>query len=61
MDAATHLDEKDNPWAYPGVVIRTTPSSRFPITQMIAAKWLSSDWSPAGVLVDTRSMSMAEK
>jgi hypothetical protein len=28
---------------------------------MIAAKWLSSDWSPAGVLVDTRSMSMAEK
>jgi len=61
MDAATHLDEKDNPGAYPGVVIRTTPSSRFPITQMIAAKWLSSDWSPAGVLVDTRSMSMAEK
>ena len=61
MDAATHLDEKDNPWAYPGVVIRTTPSSRFPITQMIAAKWLRSDWSPAGVLVDTRSMSMAEK
>jgi branched-chain amino acid transport system substrate-binding protein len=61
MEAATHLDEKDNPWAYPGVVIRTTPSSRFPITQMIAAKWLSSDWSPAGVLVDTRSMSMAEK
>jgi branched-chain amino acid transport system substrate-binding protein len=61
MDIASHLDEKDNPWAYPGVVIRTTPSSRFPITQMIAAKWLGTDWSPAGILIDTRSMSMAEK
>lgn len=61
MDIASHLDEKDNPWAYPGVVIHTTPGSRFPITQMIAAKWLGTDWSPAGILVDTRSTSMADK
>ena len=61
MDIATHLNEKDNPLAYPGVVIRTSPNFRFPITQMIAAKWLSSDWSPMGVLVDTRSLTMAEK
>ncbi len=61
MDIATHLNERDNPLAYPGVAIRTSPNFRYPITQMIAAKWLSSDWSPMGVLVDTRALTMAEK
>jgi branched-chain amino acid transport system substrate-binding protein len=61
MDIATSLVEKDNPLAYPGVVIRTSPNFRFPITQMIAAKWLGTDWSPSGILVDTRSMTMAGK
>jgi hypothetical protein len=28
---------------------------------MISAKWLGTDWSPSGVLVDTRSMTMAAK
>jgi branched-chain amino acid transport system substrate-binding protein len=55
MDIANNLNEKDNPWVYPGVVVRTTPGVRFPITQMITAKWLDTDWSPTGVLVDTRS------
>ena len=61
MDIATNLDEKNNPLAYPGVLIRTSPSFRYPITQMITAKWLATDWSPMGVLVDTRAMTMAEK
>ena len=61
MEIATHLNERDNPLAYPGVVIRTSPNFRYPITQMIAAKWLGTDWSPMGVLVDTRSLTMAEK
>jgi branched-chain amino acid transport system substrate-binding protein len=61
MDAATNLVEKDNPLVYPGVVIRTSPNFRFPITQMIAAKWLGTDWSPTGVLVDTRALTMSEK
>ncbi|HTD36345.1 MAG TPA: ABC transporter substrate-binding protein [Candidatus Limnocylindrales bacterium] len=61
MDVATNLVEKDNPLVYPGVVIRTSSKFRYPITQMIAAKWLGSDWSPTGVLVDTRSITMAEK
>ena len=56
MDIATHLTETDNPLVYPGVVISTSPTFRFPITQMITAKWLGTDWSPTGVLVDTRSM-----
>jgi branched-chain amino acid transport system substrate-binding protein len=61
MDIASNLNERDNPLAYPGVVIRTSPNFRYPITQMIAAKWLSTDWSPMGVLVDTRALTMAEK
>jgi branched-chain amino acid transport system substrate-binding protein len=61
MDIASNLVEKDNPWAYPGVVIHTSPTFRFPITQMITAKWLATDWSPSGVLIDTRSLTMAEK
>jgi branched-chain amino acid transport system substrate-binding protein len=55
MDAIIHLDEPNNPLAYPGVVIRTTPTFRFPISQLITAKWLGTDWSPSGVLIDTRS------
>jgi branched-chain amino acid transport system substrate-binding protein len=61
MDIATNLVEKDNPLAYPGVIIHTSPSFRYPITQMITAKWLATDWSPMGVLVDTRALTMAEK
>ena len=61
MDIAANLVEKDNPLVYPGVVIRTSPSSRFPITQMIAAKWLGTDWSPSGLLVETRSTATAAK
>jgi len=60
MDIATNLVEKDNPLAYPGVVIHTSPTFRYPITQMITARWLATDWSPTGLLVDTRSMTMAE-
>jgi branched-chain amino acid transport system substrate-binding protein len=60
MDIATNLVENDNPLAYPGVVIRTSPTFRYPITQMITARWLATDWSPTGILVDTRSMTMAE-
>ncbi len=62
MEVATSLNETDNPLVYPGVVIRTSPTFRYPITQMIAAKWLGSGWSPTGLLIDTRSsMSTAEK
>jgi branched-chain amino acid transport system substrate-binding protein len=62
MDIASNLVENDNPLVYPGVVVHTSPSFRSPITQMIAAKWLGTGWSPTGLLVDTKSMMlMAEK
>jgi branched-chain amino acid transport system substrate-binding protein len=59
VDAAIHLNERDNPLVYPGVVVSTNPTYRFPISQMIAAKWLGTDWSPQGVLVDARPFTMA--
>ncbi len=61
MDIASNFTEKDNPLVFEGVIIRTSPSVRFPITQMITAKWLGTDWSPTGILVDTRSMVTAGK
>jgi branched-chain amino acid transport system substrate-binding protein len=61
MEVASNFTEKDNPLVYPGVIIRTAPNFRFPITQMITAKWLGTDWSPSGILVDTRSSATASK
>ncbi len=59
MDAAIHLAERDNPFVYPGVVVSTSPSYRFPISQMIAAKWLDTDWSPEGLLIDAKPYTAA--
>ncbi len=59
MDAAAHLNERDNPLVYPGVAITTNPSYRFPISQLIAARWLGTDWSPEGVLIDAKAFTAA--
>ncbi|HEX6490214.1 MAG TPA: hypothetical protein VF002_02430 [Gaiellaceae bacterium] len=34
MQAATHLDERANPFLLPGIVVRTTPSFRFPLARV---------------------------
>src|SRR5207253_628883 len=39
MNAATHLTERGNPFLLPGIVIHTTPSSRFPLTQVRLQRW----------------------
>src|SRR5919204_5018346 len=39
MRAATHLNEKGNPFVLPGITIRTTPSFRFPLTQVRLQRW----------------------
>jgi branched-chain amino acid transport system substrate-binding protein len=59
VDAAIHLNERDNPFVYPGIVINTNPSYRFPISQLITAKWLDTDWSPQGVLIDAKPFTAA--
>jgi branched-chain amino acid transport system substrate-binding protein len=54
MRAATHLTEKGNPFVLPGIVIRTTPSSRFPLTQVRLQRWSNKSWHPFGKLIQAR-------
>ena len=54
MRAATHLNEKGNPFVLPGIVIRTTPSSRFPVTQVRLQRWQNMTWRPFGKLISAK-------
>jgi branched-chain amino acid transport system substrate-binding protein len=54
MRAATHLSEKGNPFVLPGITIRTTPSFRFPITQVRLQRWNARAWHPFGKLISVR-------
>ncbi|MFL6012143.1 MAG: ABC transporter substrate-binding protein [Gaiellaceae bacterium] len=54
MRAATHLNEKGNPFVLPGIVIRTTPTFRFPLTQVKLQRWSNNSWHPFGKLVSVR-------
>jgi branched-chain amino acid transport system substrate-binding protein len=54
MRAATHLNEKANPFVLPGIVIRTTPTSRFPLTQVRLQRWSNKAWHPFGKLISAK-------
>jgi branched-chain amino acid transport system substrate-binding protein len=54
MNAAIHLNEKNNPFVLPGIVIRTTPSSRFPITQVRLQRWSKKAWRTFGPLISAK-------
>jgi branched-chain amino acid transport system substrate-binding protein len=54
MNAATHLTEKGNPFVLPGIVIRTTPKSRFPLTQVKLQRWGNNTWRPFGKLISAK-------
>jgi branched-chain amino acid transport system substrate-binding protein len=54
MRAATHLTERGNPFVLPGIVVRTTPTSRFPLTQVKLQRWSASSWHPFGKLLSLR-------
>jgi len=54
MNAATHLNEKGNPFVLPGIVIHTSPSSRFPLTQVRLQRWSGNAWHPFGKLISAR-------
>ncbi|HXY83913.1 MAG TPA: ABC transporter substrate-binding protein [Gaiellaceae bacterium] len=51
MRAATHLNEKNNPFVLPGIVVHTTPTFRYPITQVKLQRWTNGAWHPFGKLV----------
>jgi branched-chain amino acid transport system substrate-binding protein len=57
MRAATHLNEKGNPFLLPGIVARTTPTSRFPLTQVRLQRWANNSWRPFGKLISVKPVS----
>jgi hypothetical protein len=54
MRAATHLTEKGNPFVLKGIVVHTTPTSRFPITQVKLQRWSAKAWHPFGKLLSLK-------
>jgi branched-chain amino acid transport system substrate-binding protein len=54
MRAATHLTERGNPFVLPGIVIHTTPTSRFPVTQVKLQRWSARAWHPFGKLLSLK-------
>jgi hypothetical protein len=56
MNAATHLTERGNPFVLPGIVIHTTPSSRFPITQVRLQRWSGGAWHLFGKLISVKPL-----
>jgi branched-chain amino acid transport system substrate-binding protein len=54
MNAATHLNEKGNPFVLPGIVLHTTPTSRFPLTQVRLQRWSGNAWHPFGKLLSAK-------
>jgi hypothetical protein len=54
LNAATHLNEKNNPFVLPGIAVRTTPSFRFPIAKVRLERWHKGHWVLFGPLVSAR-------
>jgi branched-chain amino acid transport system substrate-binding protein len=54
MTAATHLSEKSNPFVLPGIRIHTTPSYRFPISQVRLERWHKGHWVLFGPLLSAK-------
>jgi branched-chain amino acid transport system substrate-binding protein len=54
ITAATHLNERSNPFVLPGIRIHTTPSYRFPISQVRLERWHKGHWVIFGPLLSAR-------
>ena len=52
--ATSGLNETTNPFLLPGVVVKTTSSDHFPITQEQVITWNGTGWSSQGSLIDER-------
>ncbi len=52
--ATSGLNETANPFLLPGVVVKTTSSDHFPITQEQVITWGGTGWSLQGSLIDER-------
>jgi branched-chain amino acid transport system substrate-binding protein len=54
LKAATHLNETDNPFLIPGIVVRTSPADYFPLEQASLARFHNGRWVFFGPLVAAR-------
>ena len=54
LDAATHLNEKNNPFLLPGITVKTTPAYRFPLTQAQLYRYHNGVWTPQGGLINAK-------
>jgi hypothetical protein len=54
MNAVTHMHEVTNPFLAPGVTVRTTPTSRFPISAVRLQRWHRRHWVPFGGVVSAK-------
>jgi branched-chain amino acid transport system substrate-binding protein len=55
LKAATHLNESDNPFLLPGMVLRTSPTDYYPMDQVQSYRYHNGLWTPQGPLVQARS------
>jgi branched-chain amino acid transport system substrate-binding protein len=51
LNAATHLNEKANPFLLPGITVKTTPRDRFPVSQLKLQRWHKGRWVIFGKLL----------
>jgi branched-chain amino acid transport system substrate-binding protein len=52
--AGNQLNETNNPFLLPGVVVKTTSSDHFPIVQEQSITWNGTTWSLKGSIIDER-------
>jgi branched-chain amino acid transport system substrate-binding protein len=54
LRAATHLDERDNPFLLRGVTVRTTPTTYYPISKGQLYRYRGGRWQPFSGLLGAR-------
>ena len=54
LTAATHLNEKTNPFVLPGIVVKTGPGDRHPLDQVQMYRYHAGVWHVFGPLVEAR-------
>lgn len=56
MHALRHMSEKNNPFVYPGMVVKTSKKRTFPMEQLILEKWAGGaggDWKTFGKVLNS--------
>jgi hypothetical protein len=55
MNAVNHLNERNNPFVLPGMVVRTGGSDRYPLDQARLQRWTKGKWVSFGGLLRART------